>query len=130
MNKGVGFEEVKQEEYDREYGIIDAILQERIGSGCKETEMLAEKNKRADVPAHEEHADRYADKCRAYRIHISKVFRSQVQGIGAKSLHERAIHRAEQDKPKQKQYLVFPEMQEEQLDGKRVIKTVKPCFHK
>lgn len=91
--------------------------------------MPAKQDERTDIPAHDKHADRHADQGSANGIDITQVFRRQVQGVGAKRMHKATIDRTEQDEPKKQEHLVFPEMQEQQLYGKRINKPFQPGLH-
>ena len=113
MIKFVGPEEIEDQEdggYDR---VVETIFNEWIGGSSEKPEVATEENEAADIPAHDEHAHRYADKCCTERIHFTKILGSQVECMGAEGLHECSIHSAEQDKPKQEKDLVFPKMQEQ-----------------
>ncbi len=57
----------------------------------------------------------------ATMLHIAQVFGRQVSGICAECLHESTIHRAEQYEPEDQQHLEFLEVQQNQLNRKRMI---------
>lgn len=80
--------------------------------------MPAEKNKCGDIPAHDENADGNAYNGSADGIHITHVFRGQVEGVCTKALHECTIHGTEENKPEDQQYLELLEVKQEQLQRK------------
>ncbi len=65
------------------------------------------------MPAHDKHTNRNTDNGKADGSNIAKIFRRQVQRIGAKTFHKDSINCTKKDKPEYKQNLVSPEMQEE-----------------
>ncbi len=73
------------------------------------------------MPGHHKGAERNAEDKGTVKAQASEIFRRQEKGIYAKGFGKSAVYRAEQDKPEKEQYLVFPEMQNEQLNGKRII---------
>ena len=79
--------------------------------------MTAEKDKRGNIPAHNKHTNGDTDHGSADGIDIAHVLRRQIQGIGAKALHERTIYCAKQNKPKDQQCLVLAKVKKKQLDG-------------
>ena len=115
MIEMVGIDKIKDQKEDGYDRIVDAIFKKWISGGGQKTEMPAEQNKTADVPAHDKHTNGYADNGGADSIYIAKVFRRQVQGIRAECFHKRTVYRAEQDKPEKQEHLVFPEMQKQQV---------------
>jgi hypothetical protein len=92
--------------------------------------MIAVKNESGDVPAHDEDAHRNSNKCSTQRIDIAQVFRRKKQGICPESAHETPVNGAAQNIPEQKQYLVFFEVQQYQLNGKRMYKPFQEQLHK
>jgi hypothetical protein len=91
--------------------------------------MPAKKNEGGDIPAHNEHPNSDTYNCRSQCTDITEVFGPEKQGIRPEGFHKGSIHRAEQNKPEYQQCLVFPEMQEQQLYGKGIIKSSDPYFH-
>ena len=80
--------------------------------------MFAEQDEGADIPAHDKHGDGCTHQCGTDRIDISQIFRGQVKRISAECIHEAAVDNRKQNKPKHQQYLVFPKVQEQQLNRK------------
>ena len=64
--------------------------------------MTAKQNKAGNIPAHNEHSNSNANDAGAKSIYISKIFRSQIKWIGAKTPHESAIDSAKEHKPENK----------------------------
>src|SRR5690242_16399374 len=56
----IGLPKIKYQEYDRNNCIVQTIFKEWIGSSSKKMKMATEKDKGADIPAHDEHANRHA----------------------------------------------------------------------
>jgi len=99
MIKPVCIDKIKDQKKERDDCIVDAILEKWVCRGCQKPEMLAEQNKTADIPAHNEHAHRYANDRGAYGIHISEIFGGKIQSVRAKRFHKGTTHCTEQDKP-------------------------------
>ena len=49
-------------------------LQKGIGSSSQELEVFTKQNESADIPAHDEHADRDTNKGSTDRVDITEVF--------------------------------------------------------
>ena len=80
--------------------------------------MFAKQYESADIPTHDKHADRCAHDGCTDRVDIVQVFRRKKKRIGTKCIHETSIHDRKEDKPKQQQDLVFPEVKKYQLNRK------------
>ena len=61
--------------------------------------MAAENNEGGNVPTHDEHAERHPHDGGSHGIDIPQVFRSKIEGIGPKAMHESAVDRTEKNKP-------------------------------
>jgi hypothetical protein len=92
--------------------------------------MIAVKNERGDMPAHDEDAHSNTDKSSTEGIDIAKVLRRKEKGISPESAHEIAIDGTAEDIPEQEQYLVFFKVQQYQLNGKRMYKPSQEQLHK
>lgn len=117
MRELVGFEKEKDQESQRQRTVVDAVLKKRILRGCQKGKMAAKENERGNVPAHDENAYGHSHDGCAQRIDITQVFGRKKERFGAKALHKGAVHHAEHHEPENKEYLVFPEVQEKQLHG-------------
>jgi hypothetical protein len=62
--------------------------------------MFAEQNKRADIPAHDEHTNGSSNQSRTDGIHIIQVFGCQEKRISPECIHETAVYHSKKDKPK------------------------------
>ena len=91
--------------------------------------MFTEQNKSADVPTHDKHSDGDPHQGCTDGIYVTKILRGEEQRISPERVHKTTIDNSEHDEPEKQQHLVFPEMQEQQLNRKRKIKSFKPCFH-
>jgi hypothetical protein len=67
--------------------------------------MPAEEDKGRDVPAHDEDAGGEAYDGGAYGVDLAEVFGGKKKGIGAVGPHEPTVQGAEEDQPKDQQYL-------------------------
>ena len=113
LEKVSGFEKIEDQKDQRDQGIVDTEFQKGVRGGGQETEILTEKDKGRDIPAHDEHPDSRTDDSITDRVHIAEVFRREKKWIGSEGLHETAIHCTEEDKPEQQKHLVLPEMEEQ-----------------
>lgn len=79
--------------------------------------MFAEQNKCGNVPAHNENPNRHPNDGKTYRAYMTQILGCEKQCISTKTFHKTTIHHAKHQKPKDQQYLVFPKMQEDKLNG-------------
>ena len=82
--------------------------------------MTAEQNKCGDIPAHNKDPDADTHNKRTGCIDPTQVFRRQEQRIYTERGHKAAIHDAEQDKPKDQEYLELFKMEQQQLNRKGI----------
>jgi hypothetical protein len=106
-----GFNEIENQEEQRDDRIIDKIFQERLCGGCQKLEMLTVEYKRSYMPAHDEDRSGHTYKNGTYRIHSAKVLRCQEERIRAEGAHKIAIDRTCYNEPEKQQNLVLPQMQ-------------------
>jgi hypothetical protein len=92
---------IEQQEEDRDHRVINEVFQKRLGSGSEEFEMVAVKNERGDMPAHDENAHGNADKSSTKGIDVSEVFRCKEQGIRPERTHKITVDGAAEDIPEQ-----------------------------
>jgi len=123
MSKMPNPKKVEYQENQRYDAVVNAVSQKWICSCGKEFKIAAEQNECGNMPAHDKHAHGNTHNRKTYGRDISKIFRSEVQRIRAEAFHEHAIHSTKENKPEYKQHLVSPEVQENQLYGKRIIET-------
>jgi hypothetical protein len=96
-----GFNQIKNQEYQRDDRIVDKIFQERLGGGCQKLEMLTVQYKRSYMPAHDEDRSGHSYKNGTHCIHFPKVFRCQEKRIGAKGAHKITIDRTCYNEPEE-----------------------------
>jgi hypothetical protein len=85
--------------------------------GGQKSKMLAEQDKCGNVPAHDKNSNGHSHNGATDGANMPQIFRSKKQCIGTKAFHEITVHYTEHNEPENQQYLIFSEMQENELNG-------------
>jgi hypothetical protein len=77
----------------------------------------AEQNERGNIPAHNKNTNGHSHNSKTDGSNITQIFWRQEQSISTETFHKHAVHHTKHDEPKDQQYLVFSEMQKDELNG-------------
>lgn len=113
---------VKQEKYDRNDSIVDAIDQKGMSCSPHIWHAFAMYDKGGDVPCHHEHTHSTAQQEHTHKVDLAQILRSKEQGGCTKVSSKMPRNRECDDKPEAEQQLILTEMEQHQLYRQKIIK--------